>query len=161
MFRHAWPDIAGAIRTENVDALEPLGDLPPHWRQVRELLLLFDRELEAKMVREPRDAAAAVSLAVWCHMESVRIHPFEDGNGKSARLFMDVILRRHVTGLQRAVRISGALRGRYLEAVQAARQGDTLPFETLVAEQLQLMADAERRKAAIRTRRRSQLRLPW
>jgi fido (protein-threonine AMPylation protein) len=34
----------------------------------------------------------AVSLAVWAHVELIRIHPFEDGNGRTARTLLNVIL---------------------------------------------------------------------
>lgn len=34
----------------------------------------------------------AVSFALWAHAEIIRIHPFEDGNGRSCRLLMDLLL---------------------------------------------------------------------
>lgn len=36
----------------------------------------------------------ALRLAVWAHAEIVRIHPFEDGNGRTSRLLLQWILRR-------------------------------------------------------------------
>jgi fido (protein-threonine AMPylation protein) len=36
----------------------------------------------------------ALRLAVWVHAQIVRIHPFEDGNGRSSRCFMNWILIR-------------------------------------------------------------------
>lgn len=36
----------------------------------------------------------AVRLAVWLHVEIIRIHPFEDGNGRTARLAMNWLLVR-------------------------------------------------------------------
>ncbi|MCC6782249.1 MAG: Fic family protein [Planctomycetes bacterium] len=35
---------------------------------------------------------SAVYVAVWIHAEIVRIHPFEDGNGRSSRLLMAMVL---------------------------------------------------------------------
>ncbi len=32
--------------------------------------------------------------AVWAHAEMVRVHPFEDGNGRTSRVLMTEILRR-------------------------------------------------------------------
>lgn len=38
--------------------------------------------------------ASAVHVAVWAHAEVIKIHPFEDGNGRSSRLLLDAILVR-------------------------------------------------------------------
>lgn len=35
-----------------------------------------------------------MNLAVWAHAELIRIHPFEDGNGRSSRAMMSWILVR-------------------------------------------------------------------
>jgi Fic family protein len=47
-------------------------------------------------VREQPDAdnydEAAVWTAAWAHAEIIRIHPFEDGNGRSSRLVMTHVL---------------------------------------------------------------------
>ncbi len=34
----------------------------------------------------------AIHLAVWAHAEIIRVHPFEDGNGRTSRLILDCIL---------------------------------------------------------------------
>ena len=44
------------------------------------------------------------------HMEIVRIHPFQEGNGKTARLGMNVLLMRHVTGPTRPLDVPPASR---------------------------------------------------
>lgn len=36
----------------------------------------------------------AITLAAWLHAEVVRIHPFQDGNGRTARALMDMVLVR-------------------------------------------------------------------
>lgn len=36
-----------------------------------------------------------ITLAVWTHAELVRIHPFEDGNGRTARLVATITLVLH------------------------------------------------------------------
>lgn len=35
---------------------------------------------------------SAIHVAVWLHAEIVRVHPFEDGNGRSSRLVMAQVL---------------------------------------------------------------------
>jgi fido (protein-threonine AMPylation protein) len=56
----------------------------------RELASVFarvDRDLRA-LADGPEDERdlGAIRLAVWAHAEIVRVHPFEDGNGRTSRL---------------------------------------------------------------------------
>ena len=37
---------------------------------------------------------AAYRTAIWAHAKLIRIHPFEDGNGRTARAFLNVLLVR-------------------------------------------------------------------
>lgn len=65
----------------------------------RELLALFAparRELEdlQRNSDSPDYETAAIWLAVRLHAEVIRIHPFEDGNGRSSRALMDWVLVR-------------------------------------------------------------------
>lgn len=53
----------------------------------------FIRELE----ENPDDAEyerKALEIAIWLHAEIIRIHPFEDGNGRTCRALLDAILVR-------------------------------------------------------------------
>ena len=52
----------------------------------RELRVLTDAQ-QAEDYEE-----RAIWLAVWTHAEIIRIHPFEDGNGRSSRLMMSHLL---------------------------------------------------------------------
>jgi len=47
---------------------------------------------------DPSYDESALRLAAWTHAEHIRIHPFEDGNGRTCRLFMNGVLIR--VGLQ-------------------------------------------------------------
>lgn len=141
IFGRAWPDIAGQYRQVEIDAFAPIGDLPPHPNEIPELMYEFGRDLRSQTSDEPSEAREAVVLAVWAHMELVAIHPFQDGNGKTARLLMDVILMRHITGPTLPLDISD--RDRYVRCVQAARKGRTEPFHDLIADVLEQMAEEE------------------
>lgn len=57
--------------------------------EVRRAIASFDDNQDAI-----RYEATAVKLAVWAHAELVRIHLFEDGNGRISRLVMNLILVR-------------------------------------------------------------------
>jgi len=43
---------------------------------------------------DPAYESSAVHVAVWAHAEVIRVHPFEDGNGRTSRLLLDAILLR-------------------------------------------------------------------
>lgn len=74
-----------------------------------------------------------VTVAALAHHEFVRIHPFDDGNGRGARLLMNLILMR--TGLPPAV-IAVERRRDYLSALRSADRGDAEPFVAFVADSL-------------------------
>lgn len=112
-------------------------------------MLHFGQELERRSGTDVADAADAVNLAIWAHMELVRIHPFQEGNGKTARLLMNVFLMRHVTAPTRPVDISRLLRERYITCVQEARQGRLEAFSALIADLLEKMAEAEERRESL------------
>jgi Fic-DOC domain mobile mystery protein B len=66
--------------------------------------------------------------AVWLHHRSVEIHPFENGNGRWARLLANIWLKRHEEPIvfwpDQLLGAASAIRSEYLAAVQAADRGD-------------------------------------
>lgn len=83
-----------------------------------------------------RDAPAAFETAFEAHYRLVTIHPFSDGNGRTARLLMNLVLLR--AGYP-PVTIGPEERPRYLDALEARQVGgvstawDALMRERLVA----------------------------
>jgi Fic family protein len=136
IFGDAAPTIAGRYRNIDIAPFRGIDDLPPAWQRVPEEMLELDRELERRQAAGITDPKAGVELATWTHMELVRIHPFHNGNGRVARLALNVLLMRHVTGTSHLVEFPYDLRDRYINAVQAARLGDFDAFHELVAELL-------------------------
>jgi len=72
-----------------------------------------------------------VVCAAIAHYNHVRIHPFQDGNGRGARLLMNLILLREK--YHPAV-IAVEDRKSYLVNLKAADRGDLLPFVHFVAQ---------------------------
>jgi len=72
-----------------------------------------------------------VELAALVHYEITRIHPFDDCNGRGARLLMNLILMHFDFP---PVVIKMEERRRYLETLEAADKGDREPFYNLIAE---------------------------
>ena len=154
LFSEAWPDIGGQYRSAEVDAFAPIGDLPPHHEQVEAEMHMFDQELRARTDGPPPSAAEAVSLAIWAHMELVRIHPFQEGNGKTGRLLMNAIIMRYVTGPTRELNIPASDRTRYQRCVQEYRQGRLEAFEAFMADLLEALAEHDARHQTIFARLR-------
>lgn len=132
--------MAGVWREEDIDAFAPIGDLPPYWRDVPGLMVEFGSEL-VERTATMSGAPEVLEVAIWAHMELVAIHPFRDGNGRTARLVMNVPIMRHITGPTRPLDIPAEQRDRYLDCVQAARQGRSDGFIDLLVHQLEVMAD--------------------
>lgn len=73
-----------------------------------------------------------IELAAWVHAEFVRIHPFPDGNGRTARLIMNYSLMEK--GFL-PVNISTDNRIAYYENLDKyAAEGDLNPFADFIAE---------------------------
>lgn len=68
---------------------------------------------------------AVIELCAWTHAEWVRIHPFANGNGRTARIWAGFIAMRY--GLPPFVRLRPRPDGGYGEACEAAMTGDWAP----------------------------------
>lgn len=73
---------------------------------------------------------AVVELAAWAHSEWVRIHPFCNGNGRTARLLTNAILMRY--GLPPALKLRPRPSSPYGQAGAAGLDGNSRPLETLL-----------------------------
>lgn len=71
---------------------------------------------------DPDFERGAIHLAVWSHAEVIKVHPFEDGNGRSSRLLMNSIL---VALGMRPVALD-AVKYEYYEALNAYHRGRDL-----------------------------------
>lgn len=67
------------------------------------------------------------------HYNMVRIHPFDDGNGRGARILMNLILMR--AGYFPAI-VKREQKRKYLSALEAADKSDIAPFVQFIISQL-------------------------
>lgn len=80
--------------------------------------------------------AVIVEVCAWAHAEWVRIHPFANGNGRTARLWANFLAMRY--GLPPFVRLRPRPAGDYDLASEKAMRGD---WESTVAAFHQLLED--------------------
>jgi Fic family protein len=98
---------------------------PPPPEKVLGLMIEFERDL-VERGRELND----VDFASWAHHRLAHIHPFEDGNGRTARLLQNLILMQR--GYPPAVILRGD-RPRYYRTLGEADRGNLGPFADFVA----------------------------
>jgi Fic family protein len=90
--------------------------------------------------RQEKGDLHPVRFAAQAHFKLVGIHPFVDGNGRTARLLMNLILMKYgypiaIVGCETEQRKS------YYSSIRTAQKGELRPFETIIAEYVNLTAD--------------------
>jgi len=103
--------------------------IPPRASDVPRQMKQFIQSIETT-----KDKTHPVALAAYTHKKLVDIHPFEDGNGRTARLLMNLVL---VNKGYQIVSIPPVSRNDYITALEKARvQGSAAnnAFTTFIAE---------------------------
>jgi hypothetical protein len=108
-------------------------DVPAELAELDRKLKLAVAELDQRIKPDQDltadDLAAILTLCAWAHAEWVRIHPFANGNGRTARLWVNSIAMRY--GLPPFLRIRPRPGSGYGRAAAAAMQGDRRPTVAL------------------------------
>lgn len=94
--------------------------------QMGELLQWYRAEVE-------KNELHPVALAALLHYKFVRIHPFDDGNGRISRLLMNYVLAQNNLPL---VVIKSTDKKNYLSALNSADTGDLNSFIEYISQQL-------------------------
>lgn len=94
----------------------------------------FEELIPTTLDRARASAMHPVMRAAELHYNLVAVHPFVDGNGRTARLMMNALLLSLGYPLC-IIRIEQ--RSAYLAALDAANAGDAVPFAGLVADVVQ------------------------
>ncbi len=126
------PQDAGFYRHEQV-FIEGSKVVLPNWRKVPELM-----KPVYIMLNDKRKGIEAIKSAAKLHHETVRVHPFVDGNGRLARLLMNLRLMRAgfpPTVLRRDERRS------YYSALEKADKGDFRSLAMLIGKDVEQALD--------------------
>jgi hypothetical protein len=98
-------------------------------RKLRLAIAELDRWIGPGQDLTADNLAAVLTLCAWAHSEWVRIHPFANGNGRTARLWVNSIAMRY--GLPPFLRIRPRPGDGYGRVSAAAMQGDWRPTVAL------------------------------
>ncbi len=112
-----------------VRAPEVPAELAEFDRKVRLAIAELDHLIKPGQDLTGDNLAAIITLCAWAHAEWVRIHPFANGNGRTARLWVNSIAMRY--GLPPFLRIRPRPGGGYDRASAAAMHGDRSPTVAL------------------------------
>ena len=108
-----------------VAASEVAAQLAQFEVKLQQLVSELDRLLPAGQHPDVDQLAAILDLCAWVHAEWVRIHPFANGNGRTARLWANSVAMRY--GLPPFIRLRPRPNSGYSEAGARAMQGDWKP----------------------------------
>ena len=126
---------AGAYRTQNVGVVKSDGDIYSFTGplKIEEEMNEFIEWLHSQTIEEP------ILLASLVHLKFVSIHPFIDGNGRTARLLMNLVLLQN--GYPQAI-IKVSSRAEYIQAVEIYQQSSNNDYSDFYKVVLQSVNDS-------------------
>ncbi|WP_265234932.1 Fic family protein [Lyngbya sp. CCAP 1446/10] len=117
IIRAIAPDEAGRYRQLDVKAAGTEYLYPPHYL-LSDLMPEFIQWLNSDQIK----SLHPLEFAAEAHLRFVSIHPFRDGNGRTGRLLMNLLLLRAGYPI---VIVSNQVRAAYIEAIAQAQQNDS------------------------------------
>lgn len=109
-------------------------------QRLQEAVALLDSLIQVDTVPDADQTNAVIELCAWVHAEWVRIHPFANGNGRTARLWVNAIAMRY--GLPPFLRLRPRPQGDYAAACAQAMLGSWAPTNDYFQQQLAEIAAA-------------------
>lgn len=125
-------DFAGRYRNGQVRIMGA-NFIPPAGRKIPDLMSRFMKELESK-----QENSNILDIATFVHHRFVWIHPFFDGNGRTARLIMNLIFMQ--SGYPPAVILRND-RKKYYDALNQANKGNFSKLTLLIGQALERSLD--------------------
>ncbi len=116
---------AGKYRTSQV-RVAGATFMPPSASKIQPMM----NELLQTIQQNP-DELAPIELAAFFHHKLVYIHPFLDGNGRTARLLMNIILMKNGYPFTVLLKVD---RSKYLKTLSEADNDNLVPFTNFIAQ---------------------------
>ncbi len=116
-------ETAGSFRLRDV-GISGAQVRPPNWQSIESRIQEMCEAYKAASEIHP------IVRAAWLHREFAEIHPFDDGNGRTARLLQDLVMIR---ARYMPVGIPAFRRREYYDALQQADFGDLEPLISMIA----------------------------
>lgn len=107
--------------------------IPPNWLKIPDLM----QDL-VKWISKNPDKLNIVEFAAQAHYRLAWIHPYIDGNGRVARLLMNMIFMKN--GFPPVIILNND-RKKYISALRSANRGNFEPFYLLVAQAVERSLD--------------------
>lgn len=120
-----YKEFSNSVRLQNGEMF--------HYASPEETPILMGELIDWYRHEEKKAELHPVALAALLHYKFVRIHPFDDGNGRIARLLMNYILLKHRLP---PVIIKSSDKRNYLFALNQADIGDLNAFIKYIIEQI-------------------------
>ena len=126
---------AGTYRTQNVGVVKSDGEIHSFAEplKIEEEMNEFIEWLDSQTIEEP------ILLAALVHLKFVSIHPFIDGNGRTARLLMNLVLLQN--GYPQAI-IKVSNRAEYIQAIEKYQQSSDNDYSDFYKAVLQSVNDS-------------------
>lgn len=128
---HADPVEGGRLRTSQVFVGH---HIPPHPQDVERHM----QELVQWLNSDEALNLHPVELAALAHYKLVYVHPFVDGNGRTSRLLMNLVLMQ---ANYPPITIRKEQRSEYYLALEMANEGDIRPFIRFIAKCTEMTLD--------------------
>lgn len=124
-------DFAGTLRTVN---MSKGGFTFPAARFLHQACINFDNEWLKPLNSSFAQEADLVNHLAGLHAELLYIHPYREGNGRTARLFTNLVLIKHELPELNFDRITPGRMEEYIVAVQSAANKNYTPMRALFTE---------------------------
>ncbi len=137
-FEWIFPKMGGQFRKIEVTVSK---HIPPKYYLVPELIINFCKDLEIRikslsLIDSPKFLEELVSLLTWAQHRFLWIHPFQDYNGRIARLLTNLILiNLNLPPIELKVETENT-RKEYIEALQQSDNGNFQKLEKLIEKAL-------------------------
>jgi len=125
-------DWAGSWRTTTVT----VGQLtPPEPTNVLQLMYQFVDNLNYK-INNDSNQLDHIACLTYAHYEFIRIHPFNNGNGRTGRILMNIVALKFGYKPIELYHREGDSRRTYIEAMKSADHGNFEPLTSLIRKEL-------------------------